>query len=126
MLIMAAGIRYSRWAVYAALVGSGTLLNFLAMPFLRWDYASPTSPWRMRHDWGLPIEIAYTFSVLAGVPMALVSLLLGVIAVRELRRCPRLQEIGLARFAVIVGWWVIVIEFFISLLFAGMRRWIVN
>ena len=121
---MATGTRYSRWAVYAAFVAAGTLLNFLAMPLLRWEYAAPTSPRRLRHDWGLPIEIAYTVSVLAGVPMALVSLLLGMIAVRELRRCPRLQGIGLGRFAVIVGWWVIAIEFFIYLLFAGMRRWI--
>jgi hypothetical protein len=74
----------------------------------------------------LPIEIAFTFSVLAGLPMAIVSIVLGVSAMRALRHSPRLRGIGLARFAVIAGWWVIVIEIFAYLLFTGMRQWIGN
>ena len=123
---MVSGTPYSRWAVYAGFVGTGTLLNFLAMPLLRWGYASPTSPWRLHHDWGLPIEIAFTFSLLAGLPMAIVSVVLGIIAIRALRCSPRLRGIGLARFAIVVGWWVIVIEIFVYLLFTGMRQWIGN
>jgi hypothetical protein len=81
---MAAGSRYSRWAVYAGFVATGTLLNFLAMPLLR------------------------------------------MTAIRALRRSPRLRGIGLARFAVIAGWWVIVIEIFVYLLFSGMLQWMGN
>jgi hypothetical protein len=74
----------------------------------------------------LPIEFAFTFSVLAGLPMAIVSVVLGMSAIRALRRAPRLRGIELARFAVIVGWWVIVIETFVYLLFTGVRQWIGN
>jgi len=123
---MASGTRYSRWAVYAGFVAIGTLLNFLAMPVLKWRSASPASPWRLHRDWGLPIQIALTCSILAGLPLAIVSVVLGTSAIRALRRSPRLRGTGLARFALTVGWWVIVVELFVYLLFSGMRQWIGN